>query len=131
MRNALRNHPYASTEGRVPCRSPDRRQASSGDEAVKITLNGVRFVVDIVAAQNANKKISASLVVAEIFPMGQFRPRMKEGENSDALFASIRYYTLLRLHEVVPARSYETLRLSMAAELGDKVLSKEFTERND
>jgi hypothetical protein len=96
-----------------------------------VPTDGVRFVVDIVAAQNANKKISASLVVAEIFPMGQFRPRMKEGENSDALLASIRYYTLLRLHEVVPARSYETLRLSMAAELGDKVLSKEFTERND
>jgi hypothetical protein len=96
-----------------------------------VPTDGVRFVVDIVAAQNANKKISASLVVAEIFPMGQFRPRMKEGENSDALLASIRYYTLLRLHEVVPARSYETLCLSMAAELGDKVLSKEFTERND
>ncbi len=63
--------------------------------------------------------------------MEQFRPRMKEGENADALLASIQYYTLLRLHEVVPARSYETLCLSMAAELGDKVLSKEFTERND
>ena len=63
--------------------------------------------------------------------MEQFRPRMKEGENANALLASIRYYTLLRLHEVVPARSYETLCLSMAAELGDKVLSKEFTERND
>jgi hypothetical protein len=47
---------------------PIEGKASSGDEAVKITLNGVRFVVDIVAAQNANKKISASLVVAEIFP---------------------------------------------------------------
>jgi hypothetical protein len=96
-----------------------------------VPTDGVRFVVDIVAAKNANKKISASLVVAEIFPMEQFRPRMKEGENADALLASIQYYTLLLLHEVVPARSYETLCLSMAADLGDKVLSKEYTERND
>jgi hypothetical protein len=96
-----------------------------------VPTDGVRFVVDIVAAKNANKKISASLVVAEIFPMEQFRPRMKEGENADALLASIQYYTLLQLHEIVPARSYETLCLSMAADLGDKVLSKEFTERND
>jgi len=96
-----------------------------------VPTDGVRFVVDIVAAKNANKKISASLVVAEIFPLEQFRPRMKEGENADALLASIQYYTLLRLHEVVPARSYESLCLSMVADLGDKVLSKEYTERND
>ena len=96
-----------------------------------VPTDGVRFVVDIVAAKNANKKISASLVVAEIFPLEQFRPRMKEGENADALLASIQYYTLLRLHEVVPARSYETLCLSIAADLGDKVLSKEYTERSD
>ncbi len=56
---------------------------------------------------------------------------MKEGEDAGALLASIQYYTLLRLHEVVPARSYETLCLSMTADLNDKVLSKEFTERND
>jgi hypothetical protein len=96
-----------------------------------VPTDGVRFVVDVVAAKNDSKKISASLVVAEIFPMEQFRPRMKEGEDADALLASIQYYTLLRLHEVVPARSYETLCLSMAADLGDKVLSKEYTERND
>ena len=63
--------------------------------------------------------------------MEQFRPRMKEGENADALLTSIQYYPLLRLHEVVPARSYETLCLSMVADLGDKVLSKEYAERND
>jgi len=39
-----------------------------------VPTDGVRFVVDIVAAKNASKKISASLVVAEIFPMEQFRP---------------------------------------------------------
>ncbi len=96
-----------------------------------LPTDGVRFIVDIVAAKNANKKISASLVVAEIFPMEEFRPRMKEGENADALLATIQYYTLLRLHEVIPARSYENLCLSIAADIGDKVLSKEYTERND
>src|SRR5580704_19639046 len=60
-----------------------------------VPTDGVLFIVDIVASKNANGKISASLVVAEIFPMEQFRPRMKEGENADAL-ASIQYYTLLR-----------------------------------
>jgi hypothetical protein len=100
-------------------------------KVVAASTDGTRFIVDIVAATNATKKISASLVVAEIFPMEQFRPRMKEGEDADALLATIQYYTLLRLHEVVPAQSYETLCLSIAADLGDKVLSKEYTERND
>jgi len=95
------------------------------------STDGARFVVDIVAAKNTNQKISASVVVAEIFPMEQFRPRMKEGENADALLASIRYFTLLRLHEVVPARSYKTLCLRIAANIGDKVLSREYTERSD
>jgi hypothetical protein len=96
-----------------------------------VSTDGTRFVVDIVAAKNANKKISASVVVAEIFPMEQFQPRIKEGEDAQALLTSIQYYTLLRLHEVVPARSHETLCLSVAADIGDKVLSKEYTERND
>src|SRR6266478_6492891 len=95
------------------------------------STDGTRFVVDIVAAKNTNQKISASVVVAEIFPMEQFRPRMKEGENADSLLSSIQYYTLLRLHEVVLARSYKTLCLSIAANIGDKVLSKEYTERSD
>jgi hypothetical protein len=96
-----------------------------------VSTDGTRFVVDIVAAKNANKKISASVVVAEIFPMEQFQPRIKEGEDAEALLTSIQYYTLLRLHEVVPARSHETLCSSVAADIGDKVLSKEYTERND
>jgi hypothetical protein len=96
-----------------------------------VSTDGTRFVVDIVAAKNPNKKISASVVVAEIFPMEQFQPRIKEGEDAEALLTSIQYYTLLRLHEVVPARSHETLCSSVAADIGDKVLSKEYTERND
>ncbi len=96
-----------------------------------ISTDGTRFVVDVVATKNAAKKISASVVVTEIFPMEQFRPRIKEGEDAQALLTSIQYYTLLRLHEVVPARSHETLCLSVAADIGDKVLSKEYTERND
>ena len=96
-----------------------------------VPTDGTRFIVDIVAAKDATKKITASLVVAEIFPIEQFRPRFKEGEDAEALLTSIQYYTLLRLHEVVPARSYETLCLSIAADLGDKVLSSEYTERND
>jgi hypothetical protein len=101
---------------------------------VKITMasiEGARFVVDIVAAKNAAKEISASLVVAEIFPMEEFRPRVKEGEDAEALLTSIQYYTLLRLHEVVPARSYKALCQSIVADLGNEVLSKEYTERND
>jgi hypothetical protein len=96
-----------------------------------VPTDGVRFVVDIVAEKNDSKKISASLVVAEIFPMEEFRPRMKEGEDADALLTRVEYYTLLRLHEVVRARSYETLCLTIAGDLGDKVLSKEYTERDD
>lgn len=92
---------------------------------------GVRFIVDIVAAKNVDNKKSASLVVAEIFPTEEFRPRIKEGEDADALLATIQYYTLLRLHEVVRARTYETLCLTIATDLGEKVLSEEYTERND
>jgi hypothetical protein len=95
-----------------------------------VPTDGARFIVDIISAKNDNK-ISASLVVAEIFPMEEFRPRMKEGEDADALLARIQYYTLLRLHEVVRARSYESLCSRIAVDLGDKVLSKEYTERND
>jgi hypothetical protein len=101
---------------------------------VKVTTassEGARFVVDIVAGKNATRKISASLVVAEIFPMEEFWPRMKEGEDAEALLTSIRYYTLLRLHEVVPARSYEGLCQSIVADFSNEVLSKEYTERND
>ena len=60
--------------------------------------------------------------------MEQFRPRMKEGEDAEALLTSIQYYTLLRLHEIIPPRSYERLCLSIAGDFGDKVLSKEYNE---
>jgi hypothetical protein len=100
-------------------------------KVASVSTDGTRFVVDVVATKNAKKKISASVVVAEVFPMEQFQPRIKEGEDAEALLTSIQYYTLLRLHEVVPARSHETLCLSVAADIGDKVLSKEYTERND
>ena len=121
------------TEALRPVRSCLAEKLSQMPD-VKVTTvstDGARFVVDIVAAKNANKNISASVVVAEIFPIEQFQPRIKEGEDREALLTSIQYYTLLRLHEVVPARSHETLCLSVAAEIGDKVLSKEYTERND
>jgi hypothetical protein len=101
---------------------PDVKVASASSD-------GTRFVVDVVAAKNADRQISASVVVAEIFPMEQFQPRIKEGEDADALLTSIQYYTLLRLHEVVPAQSPKPLCLSIVADIGDKVLSKEFTER--
>ena len=100
-------------------------------EIATAPTDGVRFIVDIVAAKNAADTISASLVVVETFPMEQFRPRIKEGEEGDALLASIGYYTLLRLHEFVPCRSHQALCLRIAAEIGDKVLSREYTERND
>jgi hypothetical protein len=89
--------------------------------------DGVRFIVDIVAA----KELFASLVVAETFPTEQYRVRLKEGEDGEALLAGIRTYTLLRLHELVPGRSRQALCASIATEIGDKVLSKECTERND
>jgi len=92
---------------------------------------GARFIVDIVAAKNATNKISASLMAAEFFPTEEFEPRMKEGEDAQALLTSIQYYTLLRLHEVVAARSYEALCQSIVADLGYKMLSKEYAERND
>ena len=101
---------------------------------VKVTTTsteGARFVVDILAAKNDTKKIFASLVVAEIFPMEEFRPRIREGEDAEALLTSIQYYTLLRLHEAVPFRSYKDLCQSIVADLDNKVLSKEYTERND
>lgn len=89
--------------------------------------DGVRFIVNIVAA----KDLFASLVVAETFPVEQYHLRLREGEDRDALLSGIRSYTLLRLHELVPGRSGQAICASIAAEIGDKVLSKEYTERND
>ena len=71
----------------------------------------MRFIVDIVAA----KDLVASLVVAETFPGEQHRLRIKNGEDSDALLAGIRSYTLLRLHELVPGRSRQAICASIAA----------------
>ncbi len=100
-------------------------------EIVSSPTDGVRFVLDIVAAKNASERLSASLVVAETFPIEQFRLRVREGEDSDALLTSIGNYILLRLHEVVPGRSYQNLCASIVSEFGNKVLAKEYTERND
>ena len=98
---------------------------------VTAPADGVRFVVDLVTTKNAKDTASASVVVAETFPMEQFRPQMKEGEKTDALLTSIRYYTLLRLHELISDRSYDNLCSTIAGDIADKVLSKEYTERND
>jgi len=89
--------------------------------------DGVRFIVDIIAAKDP----FASLVVAETFPTERYRLRIQEGEDSDALLAGIRSYTLLRLHELVSGRSRQALCANIAAEIGDKVLPKEYIERND
>jgi hypothetical protein len=121
------------TKALPPIRSclADRLSQMPDVKVTTASTEGTRFVVDVVAAKNATREISASLVVAEIFPMDEFRPRIRQGEDAEALLTSIQYYTLLRLHEVVPARSYEALCQSIVADLGNEVLSKEFTERND
>jgi hypothetical protein len=53
---------------------------------------GARFIVDLVAIKDAGEDVSASLVVAQTFPMEEFRPRIKEGEDANALLDSIRYF---------------------------------------
>jgi hypothetical protein len=83
--------------------------------------NNVRFIVDIVAA----KDLVASLVVAETFPVEQYRLRIKNGKDSDALLAGIRSYTLLRLRELVPGSVPSSSLWKLAAGIGDKVLCKE------
>jgi hypothetical protein len=100
-------------------------------EVATAPSDGVRFIVDIIAGKGAEDGISASLVVAETFPIEEFRPRVKAGEDADALLATIRYYTLLRLHEVVPGRTAESVCAKIAAEISDKLLSEEYTERDD
>ena len=74
-------------------------------EIAATPTDGVRFVVDIIATKHAVEAVFASLVIAETFPLEQFRPRIKEGEDGDALLSSIRFYTLLRLHEFLLSRS--------------------------
>ena len=100
-------------------------------EVAAAPTNGVRFIVDIIATKRAVEDVFASLIVAETFPLEQFHPRIKEGEDGDALLTSIHYYTLLKLHELVLGRSQQALCARIAADIGDKVLSEEYTERND
>jgi hypothetical protein len=94
-------------------------------------VDRVRFIVDVIAGKGADDGISASLVIAETFPMEQFRPRLKEGEEADGLLSAMRYHTLLRLHEVVPGRTAQSVCTKVAAEISDKLLSKEYTEHDD
>jgi len=63
--------------------------------------------------------------------MEEFRPRIKEGEDANALLDSIRYYTLLRLHQFIPGQSNEDRCSRITADMGEKVLPKEYTERDD
>jgi hypothetical protein len=92
---------------------------------------GARFIVDIVAAKEAGENISAGLVMAQTFPTEEFRPRIKEGEDANALLSTMRYFTLLRLHELLPAQTGDALCARIADDISDKVLSKEYTERDD
>jgi hypothetical protein len=94
-------------------------------------IAGARFIVDLMVTKDAGEGVSASLVVAQTFPMEEFRPRIKEGEDAKALLDSIRYYTLFRLHEFIPGQSNEALCARITADIGKKVLSKEYTERDD
>jgi hypothetical protein len=100
-------------------------------EVAATPIDGVRFIVDIIAGKGADDGVSASLVVAETFPLEEFRPRMKAGVDTEALLATLRYYTLLRLHEVVPGRTAQSVCTKIATEISDKLLSEEYTERDD
>ena len=71
-------------------------------------------------------------MVAEIFPMEQFQ---SSDEGRRECGCSIERASSITLcfgctRSFAPDR-YETLCLSIAADLGDKVLSKEYTERSD
>ena len=57
---------------------------------------GARFIVDLVATKDAGEGVSASLVVAQTFPMEEFRSCISR----------------------------------ITADIGEKVLSKEYTERD-
>jgi hypothetical protein len=100
-------------------------------EVATAPSDGVRFIVDIIAGRGADDGMSASLVIAETFPTEEFRLRVKAGEDADALLAMIRYYTLLRLHEAVAGRTAQSVCAKIAAEISDKLLSAEYTERDD
>ena len=91
---------------------------------------GARFIVDL-TLRRRQVTIFLRLVVAQTFPMEEFRPRMKEGEDANALLNNIRYFTLLRLHELLPDQTESALCERVATDLGLKVLSAEYTERDD
>jgi hypothetical protein len=93
--------------------------------------DGVRFILDIVATQEAKNDVSANVMLAQTFPMEEFQPRIKKGEDKNAFLRSIRYYTLIRLHETVPGHSYENICQYIASELARKVLPEEYTARDD
>jgi hypothetical protein len=97
-------------------------------EIATAPTDGVRFIVDVIAGKGADDGMFASIVVAETFPLEEFRPRMKAGEDTEALLTTIRYYTLLRLHEVVPGRTAQSVCTKIATEISDKLLSEEYTE---
>ena len=63
--------------------------------------------------------------------MEEFRPRIKEGEDANALLNDIRYFTLLRLHELLPDQTNNAACARIATAISEKVLSKEYTERDD
>jgi hypothetical protein len=100
-------------------------------EVVAAPSDRVRFIVDIIAGKGADDGMSVSLVVAETFPIEEFRLRVKAGEDADALLATIRYYTLLRLHELVPGRTAQSVCTKIAVEISGKLLSGEYIERDD
>ena len=100
-------------------------------EIVPPPAHGVRFTIDLVATRGPGHALFASFVIAQTFPVEQFRPRLKKGDDADALLTAMHYYTLLRLHEIVPGHSTRQVCATVAADIANKVLSREYTERND
>ena len=76
-----------NSEALPPIRSclADRLAQMPDVKVATAPTEGARFVVDVVAAKTAIQEISASIVVAETFPIQEFRPRIKEGEDAEAL----------------------------------------------
>jgi hypothetical protein len=118
-----------------PCAPPflPRGKAVPAPDAKVVTVptDGARFVIDIVASGQTVEAVSASLVVVQSFPMEMFRPRIKEGEDATALLKNIQFYTLLRLHEVIPAQANDSLCTQIVVDIREKVLTQEYTERAD
>jgi hypothetical protein len=96
-----------------------------------VPTDGARFIIDIVVTKDTAEAVTASLVVVQTFPMEEFRPRIKEGEDATALLKNIQFYTLLRLHEVIPAQAPDALCTRIVADISEKVLTQEYTEQSD